>query len=111
MTLNLSTRVADSLPSSVKQTLAQMPDAAQSTFEEEYKRKMKSPATLQLLAIFFPIQHFLLGKTGLGILFWLTFYGCGIWWLIEVFTISGQTRSYNEEIARALVRDMKIMGH
>lgn len=111
MTMNLSARVADSLPLSVKQTLAQMPDTTQSVFEEEYKHKMKSPATMQLLAIFFPIHHFLLGKIGIGMLFWLTAGGFFIWWFIEIFTVRGQTRNYNEDIARKLVLDMKVMGH
>lgn len=111
MTLTLSSRVADSLPISVKQTLAQMPDVAQSAFELEYKQKMRNPVTMQLLAIFFPIHHFLLGKTGTGILFWLTIGGLWIWWIIDMFTVRGQTRTYNEDIARKLVLDMKVMGH
>lgn len=110
MGLNLSNKVADTLPSSLKQALSQMTDNQQSTFEEEYKRKMKSRVTMQLLAIFFPIQHFLMDKTGTGVLFLLTFGGAGIWWIIDVFAIGGRVRNYNEDIARTLLRDMKIMG-
>ncbi len=111
MGLNISNSVIDTLPSSLKQVLGQMQDQQQATFEEEYKRKMKSPLTMQLLAIFFPIQHFLMGKTGLGILFWTTFFGAGIWWVIDVISINGRVKDYNEDIARTLLRDMKIMGN
>jgi hypothetical protein len=111
MGLNLSNVVTDTLPSTVKQTLAQMSDAQQSTFEEEYKRKMKVPMTMQLLAIFFPIQHFLMGKTGAGVFFWITGGGFMMWYLVDIFTIGGRVRNHNEEIARSLVRDMKIMGN
>ena len=110
MGLSLSSAVADTLPSSLKQALGQMPEAQQHTFEEEYKRKMKVPMTMQLLAIFFPIQHFLMGKTGTGILFWMTCGGGMIWWLVDIFTIGGRVRNHNEEVSRNLVRDMKIMG-
>ncbi len=111
MGLNVSNTVVDTLPSSLKQALGQMQEQQQATFEEEYKRKMKSPLTMQLLAIFFPVQHFLMGKTGLGILFWTTFFGFGVWWIIDVISISGRVKDYNEEIARTLLRDMKIMGN
>jgi len=111
MGLNVSNVVLDTLPSSLKQALAQMPQDQQATFEEEYKRKMKAPMTMQLLAIFFPIQHFLMGKTGAGILFWFTLGGFWIWWIIDWFAIGGRVRDYNEDIARTLLRDMKIMGN
>ncbi len=110
MGLNLSNAVADTLPSTIKQALASMSDAQQEMFEEEYKRKMKPPMKMQLLAIFFPIQHFLMDKAGTGVFFWLTCGGGTIWWMIDMFAIGGRVRNFNEEIARNLVRDMKIMG-
>ena len=62
------------------------------------------------LAIFFPIQLFLLGKTGLGVAYLLTAGGCGIWWIVEIFLTKGRVNSFNEDLARTLMRDMKIMG-
>lgn len=109
MGLNVSNAVLDTLPSSLKQALGQLTDAQQAMFEEEYKRKMKPPMKMQLLAIFFPIQHFLMGKTGSGILFWITLGGFWIWWIIDMFAIGGRVRDFNEDIARTLLRDMKMM--
>lgn len=111
MGLNVSNVVLDTLPSSLKQALAQMPQDQQATFEEEYKRKMKVPMTMQLLAIFFPIQHFLMGKTGTGVFFLITGGGFMVWWIVDIFTIGGRVRDYNEDIARTLLRDMKMMGN
>lgn len=43
-------------------------------------------ATL-LLAIFFPVHRFYVGKIGTGILFWLTAGGFGIWYIIDIVMI------------------------
>ena len=40
-------------------------------------------------------EWFLLGDTGLGVLKLLTCGGCGIWWLIDLFTVQKKTRQYN----------------
>ena len=109
MGLNVSSAMLDTLPSSLKQALAQMSEQQQAMFEEEYKRKMKPPMKMQLLAIFFPIHHFLMGKTGTGILFWITLGGFWIWWIIDMFAIGSRVRDFNEDIARTLLRDMKMM--
>jgi hypothetical protein len=62
-----------------------------------------------VLAILFPIQLFFLNKTGLGIAYWLTAGGCGIWWVIEIVLATKRTREFNDDIAKAIIRDMKIM--
>lgn len=41
------------------------------------------------------VDRFLLGDTGLGVLKLLTCGGCGIWWLIDLFTVQKKTRQYN----------------
>jgi hypothetical protein len=86
-----------------------MPDEQQLLFEDEYKRKAKSTGLLTVLAIFFPIQLFLLGKTGLGIAFIITLGGMGIWWIIEWFITPGRVKSFNEDVATRLLTEMKIM--
>jgi hypothetical protein len=110
MALEIETSIADVLPSMVKESLSRLPIEKQSMFVEEFKRKAKSPGLMLALAILFPIQLFLLGKTALGVAFWLTGGGCGLWWLIEVFLAFKRTREFNGDIAKAIVRDIKIMG-
>jgi hypothetical protein len=65
---------------------------------------------LIILAIFFPIQLFLLGKTGLGVAFWLTGGGTGIWWIIEIIMTNKRVQEYNENVATTIMRDLKIMN-
>ena len=109
--LVISNSIADELPSAVRQALATLPAHQQETFEEDYRRRRKSQAIYFLIAVIFPIQHFLLGKTGLGIIFLLTFGGLWLWWVIEWFyTPFKRIPQANEELARSLVRDLKAFG-
>lgn len=110
MTLQIEPSIARNLPIMVKEPLAKMPPAKQSVFVEEYKRRRKSKILMVALAILFPIQLFLLGKTGLGVVFWLTGGGMGIWWFVEVFLTSKRVTEFNGDIAIRIMRDMKLMG-
>jgi hypothetical protein len=110
MSLEIEASIVDVLPSMVKAALSTLPPEKQGLFVEEYKRKAKSPGLMLVLAIFFPIQLFLLGKTGLALAFLLTGGGFFVWWFIEIFLARKRTREYNEDIAKAIVRDLKIMA-
>ena len=65
---------------------------------------------LVLLAVFFPIQLFIFGKLGLGIIFWLTGGGLMIWRLIEIFLTPTRVQRYNEDLSIEIVRDIKALG-
>lgn len=108
MPLEIEASIADRLPAMAKDALSRLPTEKQSMFVEEYKRRTRSPVLMLLLAIFFPIQLFLLGKAGLGVAFLLTGGGLLIWWLVEIFMAIPRTHSYNRDIAMAVVRDIKI---
>ena len=43
------------------------------------------------------IDRFYAGETGLGVGKLLTFGGCGIWWLIDIFLIVDATKQKNLE--------------
>jgi TM2 domain-containing membrane protein YozV len=55
----------------------------------------KKPSTILLVAFLFGLERFFLGSIGLGILKVITGYGCGIWWLIDVFTAKERAKKYN----------------
>ncbi|WP_276880386.1 TM2 domain-containing protein [Bacteroides heparinolyticus] len=58
----------------------------------------KSPMVGFLFAFFlgtYGIDRFWLKETGLGIFKLITIGGCGIWWLIDLFTISKRTKAFN----------------
>ena len=108
--LHISQSIADTLPAIVKQNISKLSPESQATFESEYKRKKRSPGVFLALAILFPIQFFLEGRVGLGLVFLLSFGGFGWWWLIDIFLVWGRTKAYNEELASTIMRDLKIMG-
>ena len=62
-----------------------------------------------VLSVIFPIQLFLLGKTGLGVAFILTWGGLGVWWITEMFMTPKRVNDYNDMLATNIARDLKIM--
>lgn len=71
----------------------------QAAFSAHYNSRKRDTVLMVLLAIVFPIQLFLLRKIGLGILFWLTAGGFGVWYVIEWFLTPGRVRDYNYRVA------------
>lgn len=58
----------------------------------------KDPTTLLIISIVaggLGIDRFMLGETGLGVAKLLTSGGCGIWTIIDWFTVTKRTKEYN----------------
>lgn len=87
--------------------VSQLTPKQQEIFWSQLAPQSKDPGTMTLLAIFFPIQFWLLGKIGLGIAFSLTGGGCGIWYIAEMFMAGGRTRQYNDELAQRIIMTIK----
>ena len=96
-------------PPVVQAALRSMDETQKLAFESEYTHRAKGKVLLIILAIAFPIQMFILGRVGLGIIFWLTVGGLGVWWLIEIFYTSRRVDDYNARHATDIARDLKIM--
>lgn len=68
--------------------------------------EMKDPTTILLLSIFLGglgIDRFMLGDTGMGVGKLLTFGGCYIWWLVDIFLVQTKTREVNFQNIMALL--------
>lgn len=110
MSLVIDATLAEKLPASVKSALANMSNDQQMLFQQEFKKKAKGTGLYVALAILFPIQLFLLGKTGLGVVFLLTAGGFWVWYIIEWFLTPKRVREFNEGIATDIVTNIKVMG-
>lgn len=103
--------IADTLPAMVKTELAKMPEEKQAQFVEEYKRKKKSVGLAYFfLLICLGMPYGYLGKWGLQIVYWLTGGGFAIWMIILIFTLAGNVRDYNKDVALEVMRNMKAIG-
>ncbi len=106
--------IADNLPAMVRNELVKLPAQKQEEFIEEYRRKEKSVGIgyiLWLLPLLpFGWHYAYLRKWGIQILFWLTFGGLFIWWLIDAFRIPLMIRDYNKDIAVDVLRNLKSIS-
>ncbi|MDR0833873.1 MAG: YIP1 family protein [Candidatus Symbiothrix sp.] len=64
----------------------------------------QKPSTIFLIAILLGWERFFLDDIVLGIIKVITGYGCGIWWLIDIFSAKKRAQKYNfEQFQKATV--------
>lgn len=56
---------------------------------------LQNPTLILILAIFTGWDRFFIGDIGLGVLKVITCNGCGIWWLVDIFSAKKRTYQYN----------------
>ena len=57
--------------------------------------EFQKPSTIFLIAVLLGWERFWLDDVGLGIVKVLTFYGCLIWWLVDIFSAKERAKKYN----------------
>ena len=57
--------------------------------------QLQKPDTIFLIAILLGWERFWLDDAGLGIVKLLTCFGCGIWWLIDIFSAKERAMKFN----------------
>jgi hypothetical protein len=73
-------------------------NADDSKFNIAFAIQFKDPTTLLIISIVaggLGIDRFMLGDTGLGVAKLLTGGGCGIWTIIDWFTVTKRTKDHN----------------
>lgn len=80
---------------SIRERLAAAPDFKSDIIQfTEYR----DPTMMLILSIFLGqlgVDRFLMDDVGMGVLKLVTLGGCGIWWLIDLFSIQEKTRISN----------------
>lgn len=57
--------------------------------------EFQKPSTIFLIAILLGWERFWLDDTALGLVKIFTFYGCMIWWLVDIFSAKERAKKYN----------------
>jgi|SRR5665213_2637324 len=82
-------------------------ETQKAVFQSQYQGEKKDPGVCVILALFW-FDRFWLGDIGLGILKYLTFGGCGIWGLVDLFTATGRCNDYNRQKANEIIQVLKL---
>jgi len=99
----------DQLPSMVKQELVKLTPAQQQAFMEEFKRKAKSTPVAYLLWLI-GLHYAYLGKWGLLVVYWLSFWGFFVWMIADLFRIPGLIRGYNKDVAVEVMGNLRMIA-
>ncbi len=55
----------------------------------------QKPSMILLIAVLLGWERFWLDDIALGVVKIITCYGCGIWWLIDIFSAKSRAQKYN----------------
>jgi TM2 domain-containing membrane protein YozV len=90
------------------QMTRELDDNKKAIFNQQYQSEKKDSGVCVILAIFC-FDRFWLGDIGLGVLKYITGGGCGIWWLIDLFTAKSRCDAYNRQKAIELLMTVRMM--
>lgn len=106
--MSLERSIADKVPPTVKLSLLKASPEQQQVFVSEYKRKSWNGFLYFILAIF-GIHLLIMGRYALFALFFVTWGGLVIWYIVELFYVWKRVGNRNESVAAEIMRDIKIM--
>jgi TM2 domain-containing membrane protein YozV len=87
-----------------------MSDQQKMLFASQFDSSKKDAGTMLVISIFigsWGFDRFMLGDTGMGVLKLLTFGGCGIWTIVDWFTVKNRTHAYNRKKAMEIYQAIK----
>ncbi len=98
----------------IQKLTSEMSEAQKQQFYILYQSKRKDPQTIMIMTIigFFGIagiQRFVIGETGMGILYLLTIGFCGIGTIIDLVNYKSLASQYNQKEAIESATMMKMM--
>ena len=103
-------KIANELPTMVRNELGKLAAYKQEEFVEEYRRKAKSKTPSYFLWLFLGCHYAYLGNWRVQFLFWVTCGGIGAWWLADLFRIPGMVGQFNKDVAIDVLRNMKAVS-
>ena len=79
-------------------------------FSSQYDSVKKDPGTMLILSVLLGgmgVDRFMLSDMGFGLLKLFTFGGCGVLWLIDIFTTKDRTADFNRKKANEIFQSLK----
>ncbi len=95
------------LSPTVAMALGNMTPQERDIFDHEYGKRRQGVAAVVVLGVLFPIHFFLIGKSGLGVAYWLTGGFLVVGWVVCWFLAPSMTREYNEQTANEIIRNIR----
>jgi hypothetical protein len=109
--LVIPAKVAASLPQSVRDQLATMPEAEQAEFLTAFERKSASLAMAYLSSLIY-CHYGLLGRWAMSGWMWLSLFVAStlgmIWWLIDLMRMPRMVREHNHQVAADILQKLRI---
>ena len=85
----------------------------QMLFNSQFAGAKKDRDTVLILSVilgYWGVDRFYVGDMGMGLLKLFTFGGCGILWLLDIFTIRGRADDYNRNKAQEIMTGIRMMA-
>jgi hypothetical protein len=107
--ITLPSTISAELSPAIQAKLASLDPVIQETFLAEFSHQRKSIHTA--FWMFCAGLHYLyLGKIAVQLIFWCSFGGFGIWYMIDIFRCRGLIRERNRTVALKVLRDIQILS-
>jgi TM2 domain len=98
------------LPAAVKIAESKLDPKLRKAFNRDFARRRKSLIAAYLAWFLLGWHYLYLGRIGLQFAFWFTLGGIGLWWLMDFFRLPGIVTRLNEDMARELMAQYRIMA-
>ena len=109
--LAIPAKVAASLPQSVRDQLAAMPEAEQAEFVKAFERRSASLVMAYLSSLIY-CHYGLLGRWAMTGWMWLSLFVAStlgiIWWLIDLTRMPRMVREHNHQVAADIVQKLRL---
>lgn len=97
-----------SVPVSLHKAFLTLSEDQQETFLAQYKSSKKSVLICYLWFVMLGAHYAYLNKTALLLAYWVTFGGCFVWLIADIFRIPFLVRDHNKKIALEIMQKVKI---
>jgi len=93
-----------------QQLIKKLKESDRLVFSSQYDSVKKDPGTMLILSVLlgaWGVDRFMLSDMGFGLLKLFTLGGCGVLWLIDIFSTKDRTADYNRKKANEIFQSLK----